>query len=545
MQKFTQHYNKRMTTQSESIPGEQQVQNNAGGYVYQISVWEQMQRFLILGTAEGSYYCSEQKMTRENAEAVERCLAEDWRRAIDLIVAVSDSGRAPKNDPAIFALALAASGGSQDRRHYALVALPKVCRIPTHLFHFVEYCKGLRGWGRGLRKAVGRWYNEQKVDDLAYQVTKYQQRDGWGNADLLRKAHPKAISGRHDMVYRWCVDGMEGVDKKLEEINQGRTESLTRIEAIPQILDAFEKAQKEQNPKVLASLIGQYGLTREMLATEALTHKQVWEALLVKMPMTAMLRNLGNMTKLGLLEPMSQAASEVARRLRDVNRLKKARVHPLVILTALKVYQQGRGVRGSGEWRPVSQVVDALDDAFYLAFQAVEPTGKRMLLALDVSGSMDALIAGSPLSCRVAAAALALVTARTEPIYEIMAFSNRFMSLEISPRERLDDVVRKVTGLSFEETDCALPMLYAIEKGRQIDAFLVLTDNETWAGSIHPSQALRMYRQKTGIPAKLVVAGMTSTGFSIADPSDPGMLDVVGMDTAVPAMIGDFIKGGF
>ena len=68
------------------------------------------------------------------------------------------------------------------------------------------------------------------------------------------------------------------------------------------------------------------------------------------------------------------------------------------------------------------------------------------------------------------------------------------------------------------------------------------TDSETWCGNIHPVQALRKYREKTGIPAKLVVVGMVSNGFSIADPDDGGMLDVVGFDTAAPNVIADFCR---
>ena len=43
-----------------------------------------------------------------------------------------------------------------------------------------------------------------------------------------------------------------------------------------------------------------------------------------------------------------------------------------------------------------------------------------------------------------------------------------------------------------------------------------------------------------GIGAKLVVIGMVSNGFTIADPNDAGMLDVVGFDTATPSVIADF-----
>jgi 60 kDa SS-A/Ro ribonucleoprotein len=172
-------------------------------------------------------------------------------------------------------------------------------------------------------------------------------------------------------------------------------------------------------------------------------------------------------------------------------------------------------------------------------------------------------VAGVPgLTPRDASAALALVTAATEPDYEVVGFfagKNGFKKkrgrqvwagytdgltpLSISPRQRLDDAVKTVSGLPFGGTDCALPMLYAMERRREIDTFVIYTDAETWAGDIHPTQALRDYRQASGIDARLVVVAMVSNGFSIADPNDPGMLDVVGFDTATPQLISDFARG--
>jgi 60 kDa SS-A/Ro ribonucleoprotein len=89
-------------------------------------------------------------------------------------------------------------------------------------------------------------------------------------------------------------------------------------------------------------------------------------------------------------------------------------------------------------------------------------------------------------------------------------------------------------------TDCALPMITALERKLEIDTFVVYTDNETWAGHIHPHQALKQYREKINPNAKLVVVGMTATDFTIADPRDPGMMDVVGFDASAPRVIQDF-----
>jgi 60 kDa SS-A/Ro ribonucleoprotein len=279
--------------------------------------------------------------------------------------------------------------------------------------------------------------------------------------------------------------------------------------------------------------------------------------------MTALIRNLATMTRIGLVAPGSDAAKQVVALLGDGERLRRARVHPIAVLAALRTYSSGRGVRGRGQWSPVPQVVDALDATFYASFGNVESTGARLLLALDVSGSMaGGSVAGVPgLSPRDASAALALVTAATEPDYEVVGFfagrrgfekrgrslhtgyQDGLTPLSISPRQRLDDVVSTVSGLPFGGTDCALPMLYAKAREREIDTFVIYTDSETWAGDVHPAQALRDYRRASGIGARLVVVGMVSNGFSIADPADSGMLDVVGFDTATPQLISDFARG--
>ena len=87
------------------------------------------------------------------------------------------------------------------------------------------------------------------------------------------------------------------------------------------------------------------------------------------MPMTAMIRNLGKMTSIGLLTPGSEATNLVRERLQDEDRLKKARVHPFSILLAMKTYQAGKGDKGKLAWTPDTAVVHALDDAFYRAFK--------------------------------------------------------------------------------------------------------------------------------------------------------------------------------
>lgn len=531
MQKFLQFFNSRVTPQSQPMTGSTQVANSAGGFAWELNIWGRLDRFLVLGTEGGTFYIKEGPLTVENAQAVAEALQTDGLRVVERVLTISEAGRAPKNDPALFVLAMAASLGEPDVRKAALAALPRVARTGTHLFHFLAYVEGFRGWGRGLRRAVGDWYNAKTADALAYQLIKYQQRDGWSHRDALRLAHPKPASDGHGVLYSWAV---------------GKTEKPSIESTGVPLLEAFIQVQAAKTEAEVIKQVTEHQLPREALPSEWLKSPKVWEALLEAMPMEAMVRNLATMTRVGLLAPGSEASKLVASWLVDGDRLRKARLHPIKLLAALVTYQQGRGMRSKGEgWVPVTKVVDALDAAFYLAFGNVEPSNKRLVLGLDVSGSMTGgMVSGVPgLTPRVASAALALVTAATERDVELMAFSHKFVPLAISPRQRLDDVVKTMDRLDFGATDCALPMLWALERKVKADAFVVLTDNETWFGKIHPAQALVQYRERTGLEAKLVVCGMTANRFSIANPNDPGMLDVVGFDTAVPQLMADFIAG--
>lgn len=528
---YRQHHSTRGLPQSQRAPGT--VKNSAGGYAFPVDDWARLSRFLILGAEGGTYYASEQKLTRESAQAVQRCIDRDGVRVVETLTTISCEGRAPKNDPALFVLAMCTAAADPKTRRAAFAAVPLVARTGTHLFHFVHFAEGFRGWGRGLKQAVARWYNKP-ADALAYQAIKYKSRDGWSHRDMLRLSHARTRDPDLTAIYEWiCRPDQEG-------------------SVHPQI----DAARGTVTPEV----IREFKLPREAVPTDMLNDPATWDALLEDMPLTAMIRNLGKMSQIGLLTPTSTQTKEIVTRLSDEQWIKQSRVHPLAILLALKTYSQGQGFRGSLTWDAVPAIADALNDAFYTAFQNVEPTGKRVMLALDVSGSMTYPMAGTVLSCREASAAMAMVTAAVEPDHHIVAFadgdwdaepgrsrrwygSRGIAGVSLSPRQRLDDVVSRLQQMDWGGTDCALPMLYALAKKIEVDAFVIYTDSETWAGDIHPFEALKRYRNKTGIAARLVVVGMTSNGFSIADPNDGGMLDVVGFDTATPAVISNFIKG--
>lgn len=516
-----------ITPQGESIPGKDQVENSAGGFVYTVDHWTRLHRFLVLGSDGGTYYVGERELTIANANCVFDCLKESGRRVVDMACEISEAGRAPKNDQAIFVCALAITHGDLATRQYVAESINRVCRIGTHIFQFAEYVSNLGGWGETKKRAVRNWLFGRTADELAYQMVKYRMREGWAHHDLHHMAHPRGDDkeGFNDL-FKWAKG------------------DFPRYEVLPRIVQGFAEAQVVGNSYDLTKIIADYKLPHEAIPTKFKNDPEVQSALLDHMPLGALVRNLGNLSKSGLLVPFSDAEKTVGNKLSDPDAIRMARIHPMSILLALKTYAGGHGHLGKGQWTPVGSVVDALNEAFYTSFGNVEPIGNNVILALDVSSSMNGnKISGTNLSAREASAAMAMITARTEKFWMVGAFSHHFSVIPMSPTERLDDVVARTAAIPMGSTDCSLPMLAAMEHEIPIDTFVVYTDNETWAGSIHPSQALVRYRKEMNKPnAKLVVVGLTATNFSIADPNDPGMLDVVGFDSAAPNVIADFAR---
>jgi 60 kDa SS-A/Ro ribonucleoprotein len=579
--------NTRVTPQTKKADT-RQVKNKAGGFVFQVGDAERVRRFLVLGS-EGNYYAGAAEVTQDNAAVIFRMAEADPTELVRIIVEISVAGRAPKQQPAIFALAIAASCDDVDGRRAALAALPQVCRTGTALFQFGTYVEQFRGWGPTLRRAVGNWYTARGATSVAFeeaefrsytddvtwvarQVAKYRQRDGWTHGDMLRLSHPSGVTDPAlRMVLNWAVGkGLNDYPHKVPELTPAqlaagernpRRPKLPRAEAVSasaSIIIDYEDATKATTVREWVDIIDRgHGVTWEMLPDAALAQSAVWEALIDRgMPIGALIRQLPRLTRLGVART---DRAEIIAALTDEAVLKRGRIHPINQLVAMRTYASGRSLRGDSTWVPDSKIVDAYDKSFYAAYGAVEPANKRTLLALDISGSMaNATISGMPLSAREASAAIAMVTAATEPDCDIVGFTgvhgpdgrgrwtvtqNTLTELDISPRRRLDDICSYINQLPMGWTDCALPFTWAMKQNRVYDTVIILTDNESYAGPIHVHQALRQYRSAMNQNTRLIVVSMTPTGHTVSDPADPLSLDIAGFDSAVPTLISAFSRG--
>lgn len=530
----------RKSTQSVKNTRRGIVTTNEGGNAFKVSNMVALRRALILGTGVGSYYLPAETLTKRFITTLYECLKEHKEEVVHMIEEVSSQGLTSQNETSLLALAHAASfgltpdsaglvtnGEAQRIRQVALEALETVARTSTHLLHFVDYVSDLRGWGTALRRAIGNWYLHKEPIDLAFQVTKYQQRDGWSHADVLRLVHPHPGDAVYDGLFNYIVN--DGDLSKLE------------LDDVYRYLRAVEYAKDDETSKQdVISLIEDFKLPREVLNTKWLSDPDVWAAMLPHMPIHALLRNLGNMTRIGLITNLSDAEKVVLNKLVTP---KNGLLHPLDVMKALYTYSAGHGLRSNNTWNPSQPIVNRLNDLFYESFGTITPTGKRLYVAIDVSGSMTHPTELAPnVTLSTVAAVMGMAVARTEAQAAIYGFTTKPYDIGITAQTTLQDAIRLVNQGRVEWTDCAVPVNHARGHRMSVDAFVLYTDSETNGPT--SSDVLRHYRTAMGIPdARMVVNAMVANDISMADQKNPLELDLPGVSSDTPKLINAFVRG--
>lgn len=675
-----QSSNSRATIPQTCMLNIDQVLNCSGGYVWKLSPIEHVNRYLVLGGAKdmGNYYKQADVVSHECALSVLQMIRSpdpsQFIQLCDLLKAVSIGGRAPKQEPVLLSVAAAIVFAKNSKEKEIAFETAKACiRIPTHMFMLAGFVRDLsmaktvnrgKGWGTGFKRAMAHYYLSHTGRELAFHMTKYQNREGWTHADMIRMlhinpttladdgarlmfdyvmmkyarkpktpsektltnlasqnvaivpnpfkpltkaefveklnaistpqiptsasvaaatlalAHPAAQkmgsltvgskvtgfisaltsvmpsvtattaskSATEDEDDTFVViseeDEENGSGKKTKSSSQSQ---LQQVAFLLKHLHALHEAGENKDIPLACALIRSGRLVREHVPTTLFGSKEIWSTLLETMPLEALLRNLGKLTQIGVA---AEKHREIVARLINQTEVLKARIHPIKVLVASKVYTNGCGDSGALTWSPNVYISVALTDLFKLSYGAVTPTGKRIMLGIDVSGSMSTPVIGSKvLSCRDASIAMALLYLETEKNVSAVAFSNTLTDLIAPSRFQLrrgmtlQQALSATNGMAFSSTDCVLPIQHAIKNNLLIDAFIILTDNETYAPNEHPQNALVRYRDLTGIQAKLIVIGMTGNCFTITDPTDRNTLNLAGFDTSTPEIASMFMRG--
>ena len=500
------------------------IQGRSGGFMFDAGIWKMLRRCLLIGTAQSTYYAGKKELTEDFVAVVRQAMAENPNKVAEEILYASD-GRAINNSAPIFALVLLSMGEAPEAKKAFREIFPQVVRTGSHFYEWLSYTKSLRGFGKVVREVGKTWLRTEDVKGLAYQLLKYQQRQGFSHRDALRLFHVNPPTEDHRQLFEWVVKGWEELPAEIPS---------------PVLAQIWWYEWLKRNPDKTHEAIAQGHLTHEMTAPVAKMDKQAWQLLFDEMPIGAMLRNLGSLTELGVLRADEPAnIDRVQSVLNNKERLRKGRIHPIDALKALKTYQSGGSLgRSQKTWNPVARIVDVLEKAVELSFEVVEPTGKVFMHAVDVSGSMSGGVVDSVgLTCCEIATTMALVTAKAEKNYIIRGFATDFRDLDITSKDTFSSAVRKASNQNFGGTDASVAYDWMIKNKFKADVICFWTDSESWAGYRHPSQALAQYRQKVNPNIKAVYVTLAPYQITLVDPKDPLSWDMGGFDPNTPRVI--------
>jgi 60 kDa SS-A/Ro ribonucleoprotein len=579
--------------QMEPVKGHEEimVMNNAGGYTYEVSDKDLLLRILILGTTGNTYYSSAKKLSEDSIESIKKMIADGkGEMVVETLRDVYMTNRAPKPDTLFYVLALLTNTDiPKEIKSKAYDVLTEI-RTFSQLYLLESNRKsfGKKGFGKGARKAFFKLINKMSGKNFAYQSTKYVSRtfgkETWSIKDIIRCAHipSKKLNLESQLVLTYVMKGFEAMEEIYDNYIVKPTECKNTFEYICAVEFVKTYVSDEKIDEAI-ELIKKYKLPREVINTKLLSNNKIWKALLINdenkivMPITALLRNLGNLSSRNMFEENDELVNVVCKHITNPNVLKYGNIHPVALLTALSTYQSGKGIKGKLVWPVNKQISDALEEAFYISFGNTEGTGKRIMHAVDCSGSMTSPMTCMPqLSSCKAVATLVMEAIKRETVYaeinstkyvqDVLLFSRVSKMVDIKSDNKLNDVMKIIQENNFGSTDCSLAILKACNLYKEsngenglYDAFIVYTDNETYCGNIHPSVALETYKKETGIDAKLIVVATTPTINSIGynhmfgrsdiltdTKMNPAKtLNIAGFDLNAPTLIRNFVNDNY
>lgn len=516
------------TPATQAIPGREaeMARNNNGGVSFVIDDWAFYERFLIIGPQSGNNAKNAEQLTGQSFDLLKKLIKMDAMRVLQTATEFSLQGRAVKNDSAVIAVAMVACIGTSSEQAAAYEAMLDVCRTGTHMFLFVSCLNHHGKWNAAAKRGVAKWYTSKNDNRLAVQLLKYQNRNGWSHRDVLRLAHIKPTSDAQNAMFRQAV-GSQNSD--LEQF-------------LPALYNDVQVMQTAISSNEVRRVIeSNRNISWEMVPTQYLNDPDVLAALLPNMGMTALIRQLGRFSANGLTVPMSDTFKIIRDKLSDVNAIKEGRVHPITILTALKAYGTGYG-RSGASWTPQRQILDVLDESFYKGFEFIEDTGANVMLGVDCSGSMfGCKVNNSDLTAAEVAACMAMAIVRSHRNYFIGGFSSSFQPLNITASMKLDQVMNVIRRFNWSSTNISSVADYATKNRLNVDVFGIITDNDVNSG-VQPTVALQKFRRERNKNAAQIVCATSMSNFTVADPKDPMQIDIVGFDSHVPAIFGEFEK---
>nr|CAB3267268.1 60 kDa SS-A/Ro ribonucleoprotein-like [Phallusia mammillata] len=520
---------------------------------WKVSEISKFWRFLYLGTETGAFQAYAENVDFPNNPcdlALDQLLKNGLGMSvIGSICKLANEDVARFQKTITYALAVCAcSDGDAKKSSFDLVS--QICTYPTMLLQFAFYYQAInqsvknhKGWTKGIKAAVGKWYSNKRSYDVAFAVSSCPSFNHLSHRRLIKLSHIKPSDSLSlQILSKYITQGFSKV--RQEYGDQASKSDDPEVKQLMELLHAVTQIKQANSSNDLSLLIAKHGLTWGHLPHSLHNNTEMWKSTIPEIPLDILIQKLPYLQAMKVIDDGNKYSKIVIDRL--TTQVSSSQMHPFRILWHKHIYAAGFNRRGGKKWIANKDILEALDTAFYKAIKNVKPTGKRICVTTDASKSMKGNLVNSHcMDCLTVISAMCLILAKTESNVSIQAFSKKLQEVNVTKDDTIATFRQKIVEVPLGGTDCARPMISAKTKKHKFDCFIIFTDKETWHGKTIPTAALWQYRQKLELPAKLIVVALTAKKFQVADASDRGMLDICGFSEHTPQIISDFIADRF
>lgn len=474
--------------------------NKEGFPAFSRTIEEDTLSVLMTNTLSNTFYVKKKDLARETKDVLTAMAKKDPEFLAKAVAYARNKGLM-RLAPIVGLTILSAEEGKKAKDAFRK-AFRHVIQIPDDLREFVALCRtaGIRQGQRikvvtkkiGQRYAVvGHKILQNGVGGLGgvaqecvqnylrhlseYHALKYGSKNSKGITlkDILKMAHPSPTTksdiqdleherlrnGAQRELFGWLVNGWKEIGEKPSPSN-------------PKIW-ALEKLKRSGSQKEIISLIKEYKLPLEAVVPALTkTSTAIWEAILKDLPYMATLRELNTMNRHGAFES-KEMVDLVAKRLSDPEAVKRSKQFPFAFTNAMDYFEGTQ-----------QKIREALTDALELSFTNMPEIPGRTCVSNDISSSMDMKVSdkAKARACDIAGIFAAATFKKCEDSLIVPFDDTAHPDLaRVSKRDSVMSIAKHIAQLRGG-TNLGAPVEYLMRANHKVDTFIMLTDNEDWAG---------------------------------------------------------------
>jgi 60 kDa SS-A/Ro ribonucleoprotein len=414
--------------------------NEAGGLAYARRPEAALALFAATGCLNSTFYASDE-------EQLEQALALCAQVEPGFVARTAIYARQVahmKDMPALLLASLTTRDGEALAK-----AFPRVVDNGRMLRNFVQIVRsgrvGRKSLGSLPKRLVRQWLEQASVEAIVQAAIGAQP----SLADVIRMVHPKPADAARQALYAWVI---------------GKPFDVAALPAKLQAYEAFKKVAVGELP----DLPFQYYTSLRLNASH-------WKSLARNASWQTLRMNLNTFARNGVFAD-STLVAELARKLRDPEQVRRARVFPYQLLMAYT----------AASVDVPTKIREALQDAMEVAIRQVPKLEGNVVVAVDVSGSMGSPVTGhrkgatTAVRCVDVAALVAACVQRTNPEARVLPFDTDVRDVRLNPRDSVMTQARQLAKLCGGGTSVSSPLARLNKEGADVDLLVLVSDNESW-----------------------------------------------------------------